>query len=161
MPFSSNPYNNNNNNINNHLPNSQYILIVDDESDILSVVRRVLEEYGFKTCCFTNPYTALEHYTMLPNNHDLVISDLQMPNINGLEFIGKVKEINANVKAILMTSSFQMSDSQVLLLPNSNPSSSPSSSLNLKIDEFILKPFSIQKLVELISRHIGLKEKEE
>jgi CheY-like chemotaxis protein len=98
---------------------------------------------------------------MLPNNHDLVISDLQMPNINGLEFIGKVKEINANVKAILMTSSFQMSDSQVLLLPNSNPSSSPSSSLNLKIDEFILKPFSIQKLVELISRHIGLKEKEE
>lgn len=161
MPFSSNPYNNNNNNINTHLPNSQYILIVDDESDILSVVRRVLEEYGFRTCCFTNPYAALEHYTMLPKNHDLVISDLQMPNINGLEFIGKVKEINANVKAILMTSSFQMSDSQVLLLPNSNPSSSPSSSLNLKIDEFILKPFSIQKLVELISRHIGLKEKEE
>ena len=160
MPFSSNPYNNNNN-INTHLPNSQYILIVDDESDILSVVRRVLEEYGFKTCCFTNPYAALEHYTMLPNNHDLVISDLQMPNINGLEFIGKVKEINANVKAILMTSSFQMSDSQVLLLPNSNPSSSSSSSINLKIDEFILKPFSIQKLVELISRHISLKEKEE
>ena len=61
----------------------------------------------------------------------------------------------------MMTSSFQMSDSQVLLLPNSNPSSSSSSSLNLKIDEFILKPFSIQKLVELISRHISLKEKEE
>ena len=160
MPFSSNPYNNNNN-INTHLPDSQYILIVDDESDILSVVRRILEEYGFKMCCFTKPYAALEHYKMLPNSHDLVISDLQMPNINGLEFIGKVKEINANVKAILMTSSFQMSDSQVLLLPNSNPSSSPSSSLNLKIDEFILKPFSIQKLVELISRHIGLKEKEE
>ena len=162
MPFSSNPYNNNNNNnINTHLPNSHYILIVDDEPDILSVVRRVLEEYGFKTCCFTKPYAALEHYSMLPNNHDLVISDLQMPNINGLEFIRKVKEINSNVKAILMTSSFQMSDSQVLLLPNSNSSSSSSSSLNLKIDEFILKPFSIQNLVELISRHISLKEKEE
>ena len=159
MPFSSNLYNNNN--INTHLPDSHYILIVDDESDILSVLRRVLEEYGFKTCCFTKPYTALEHYSTLPNNHDLVISDLQMPNIDGLEFIRKVKEINSNVKAILMTSSFQMSDSQVLLLPNSNPPSSSSSSLNLKIDEFILKPFSIQKLVELISRHISLKEKEE
>ena len=160
MPFSSNQYNNNNNNIHTHLPDSQYILIVDDEPDILSIVRRTLEEYGFKMCCFTKPYAALEHYKMLPNNHDLVISDLQMPNINGLEFIRKVKEINSNVKAILMTSSFQTSDSGLLLLPNSNPSSS-SSFLNLKIDEFIPKPFSTQKLVELIRRHIIFKGKQE
>jgi CheY-like chemotaxis protein len=158
MPFSSNQYNNNN--IHTHLSDSHYILIVDDEPDILSVVRRILEEYDFKMCCFTKPYAALEHYKMLPNSHDLVISDLQMPNINGLEFIRKVKEINSNVKAILMTSSFQTSDSGLLLLPNSNPLSS-SSFLNLKIDEFIPKPFSIQKLVELIRKHVSLKGKQE
>ncbi|MBV9177586.1 MAG: hypothetical protein JO297_11165 [Nitrososphaeraceae archaeon] len=45
-------------------------------------------------------------------------------------------------------------------MPNSNPSSS-SSFLNLKIDEFIPKPFSTQKLVELIRRHIILKGKQE
>ena len=73
-----------------------------------------------------------------------------MPIINGFEFIRKVKDINPNVKAFLMTSSFEWSDSGLLLLPNSNASSS----LNLMIDEFILKPFSIQKLVELIRKHM-------
>jgi CheY-like chemotaxis protein len=73
-----------------------------------------------------------------------------MPIINGFEFIRKVKDINPNVKAFLMTSSFESGDSGLLLLPNSNASSS----LNLMIDEFILKPFSIQKLVELIRKHM-------
>src|SRR5919202_5405102 len=137
MQFTSNKYNNN---THVHFPNLRYILIVDDESDILSVVTRLLEAYGFNICSFTKPTIALEHYRTSPNNHDLVISDLQMPNVNGLEFIRKVKEINSNVKAFLMTSSFQTSDLGLLLLPNSNPSSS-SSFLNLKIDEFIPKPF--------------------
>ena len=75
-----------------------------------------------------------------------------MPIINGFEFIRKVKHINPYVKAFLMTSSFESSDSGLLLLPNS----SASSSLNLMIDEFILKPFSIQKLVELIRKHMEL-----
>jgi CheY-like chemotaxis protein len=153
MQFSSpNQIDKNNDNTHVHLPNSHYILIVDDESDILSVVRRLLEEYGLNTCCFTKPSIALEHYMTSSNNHDLVISDLQMPIINGFEFIRKVKHINPYVKAFLMTSSFESSDSGLLLLPNSNASSS----INLLIDEFILKPFSIQKLVELIKKHLGI-----
>ena len=147
MPFSSNQ---NNINTHIHLPDSHYILIVDDESDILSVVRRVLEEYGFNTCCFTKPRIALQHYMTSPNNHDLVISDLQMPNVNGLEFIRKVKEANSNVKAFLMTSSFELGDSGLVLMSNSNSSSSS----NSKIDEFILMPFSVKKLVTLIRKHM-------
>jgi len=140
---------NNNNNAHVHAPNSQYILIVDDEPDILSIIRRVLEEYGFNVCCFTKPNIALEHYKISPNNHGLVISDLQMPNINGLEFLRKVREINSDTKAFLTTSNFEMSDLRLLLFPNSNSSSS----LNLIIDEFIQKPFSIEQLIVLIRKH--------
>jgi CheY-like chemotaxis protein len=150
MSFSSSNQYNNSNNTHVHLQGSHYILIVDDESDILSVVRRALEEYGFNTCCFTKPRIALQHYKTSPSNHDVVISDLQMPNVNGLEFIRKVKDINPDVKVFLMTSSFESSDSELLSLPKSNPSSS----LNLMIDEFILKPFSVQKLVMLIRKHV-------
>ena len=152
MSFSSsNQCNNKNNNTYiHHLPNSRHILIVDDESDILSVIRRPLEEYGFNTCCFTKPRIALEHYRTSHNNHDLVISDLQMPIVSGFEFIRKVKDINPNVKAFLMTSGFELSDSGLLLSPNN------SSSVHLMIDEFILKPFSIQELVVLIRKHIGV-----
>ena len=155
MQFSSsNQHNNNNNNNNNthvHAPNSHYILIVDDEPDILSIVRRVLEEYGFNICCFTKPNIALEHYRISPNNHSLVISDLHMPNINGMEFLRKVREINSDTKIFLTTSNFEMSDLGVLLFPNSNLSSSLN---NFIIDEFIQKPFSIEQLIVLIRRHV-------
>jgi CheY-like chemotaxis protein len=151
MSLSSSNQCNNNNNNHVHVTNPPSILIVDDEIDILSVIRRrLLEEYGFNTCCFTKPRIALEHYKMSSNNHNLVISDLQMPNMNGFEFIRKVKEINSKIKVFLMTSSFEVSDLGLLLLPNN------SSSINLMIDEFILKPFSIQKLIILIRKHIGI-----
>jgi DNA-binding NtrC family response regulator len=151
MSFSSSNQYNDSNNTHVHLQDSHHILlIVDDESDILTVVRRALEEHSFNTCCFTKPRIALEHYKTSPSNHDVVISDLQMPNVNGFEFIRKVKDINSNVKAFLMSSSFQTGDLGLLSLPKSNSSSS----LNLMIDEFILKPFSVQKLVMLIWKHL-------
>ena len=149
--YSSNQYNNNNNNTHVHASNSQYILIVDDEPDILSIVRRVLEEYGFNVCCFIKPNIALEHYRISPNNHSLVISDLQMPNINGLEFLRKVREINSDTKVFLTTSNFEMSDLGLLLFPNSNLSTSLN---NFIIDEFIQKPFSIEQLIVLIRKHV-------
>lgn len=150
MPFSSsNQYNDNNTHVN--ATNSQYILIVDDEPDTLSIVRRVLEEYGFNVCCFTKPNIALEHYKISPNNHSLVISDLQMPNINGLEFLKKVREINSYIKVFLTTSNFEMSDLGLLLFPNSNLSSSLN---NFIIDEFIQKPFSVEQLIVLIRKHV-------
>jgi len=77
--------------------NTTSILIVDDEIDILSVVKRRLQQYGFNTCCFTKPNIALERYKASSNTHQLIISDLLMPKMNGFEFVRKVKEINSNV----------------------------------------------------------------
>ena len=54
---SSNPCNNNN-----CISNAPSVLIVDDDIDTLSVVRRLLIEYAFNRCCFTKPAVALEHY---------------------------------------------------------------------------------------------------
>lgn len=147
MPFTLNQCNNDN--THNHISNSHSILIVDDEADVLSVIKRLLEEHGFNTCCYAKSNVALEHYKMTSSDHDLIISDLQMPNISGLEFIRKAKGINSNVKAFLMTSNFEMSD---LGISSSNNNSY--TTLNLMIDEFILKPFSIQELIILIRKHL-------
>jgi DNA-binding response OmpR family regulator len=158
-----NHYNNSNNNSNNdnhdHIDTSNLhsILIVDDEIDILFVIRRHLQEYGFKTCCFTKASHALEHFKLSSskNTHKLVISDLQMPDINGFEFIREVKKIDYKLKAFLMSSNFEMcNDLGLLLLPSSSPNDS-SLSTKLMIDELIPKPFSIEKLIVLINKHIS------
>jgi DNA-binding NtrC family response regulator len=127
----------------NHSINSYSILLVDDEIDILSVIRRQLQEYGINACCFTKPSIALEHFKANSNAHPIVISDLQMPNINGFDFVRKVNEINSNVRVFLMTC-FEISDLQ---LQNN------SLTTKLLIDEFILKPFSIENLFRLINKH--------
>jgi CheY-like chemotaxis protein len=74
------------------------------------------------------------------NIHNLIISDLQMPKMNGFEFVRKAKEINSNVKVFLMTC-FETDDLELSLL-STNSTSPFTTSI---IDEFIRKPFSIEK----------------
>jgi CheY-like chemotaxis protein len=139
-----------NNNI--HLfADSSSILLVDDKIDILSVISQQLQEYGFNTCCFTKPGIALEHYKTSSNIHNLIISDLQIPKMNGFEFVRKAKEINSNVKVFLMTC-FETDDLELSLL-SINSSSTSTLTTKLIVDEFIRKPFSIENLIMLINTH--------
>jgi len=52
---------------------------------------------------FTDPVMALEHFTDNKDAYALVIADLRMPNLNGLELLKKVKDSNPNVRTILMS----------------------------------------------------------
>jgi DNA-binding NtrC family response regulator len=128
-------------------------LIVDDEIDTLILIQQQLQHYGLHTCCFTKPSIALEHYKTSSNTHRLIISDLQMPKFNGFEFVRKVKEIDSNAKVFIMTC-FETDDLELSLL-SFNPSLSGTSSTKLIIDEFIQKPFSIDKLIRLIKKHMS------
>ena len=134
-----------------HISDSTSILIVDDEIDILTVIQQQLQDYGFDICCFTKPNLALEHYKASSNTHQLIISDLLMPNMNGFEFVRKAKEINSNVKVFLMTC-FETDDLELSLLSSN---SAPTSSTKPMIDEFIRRPFSIDKLIILIKKHVS------
>ncbi len=69
-----------------------------------------------------------------------------MPKMNGFEFIAKVKGINSTSKIFLMTYIFETCDTRLLFLSNDLRS------INSMIDEFILKPFSIEQLIILIRK---------
>lgn len=135
---------NNNSSYYHHISDSTSILIVDDEIDILSVIQQQLQDYGFDICCFTKPNIALEHYKINSNAHKLIVSDLQMPKMNGFELVRKAKEINSDVKVFLMTC-FETDDLELSLLSSTKPI----------IDEFIRKPFSIDKLIILIKKYMS------
>jgi len=128
---------------------SDWILIVDDEFDVVTILRQWLEKQGFHVFGFTDPSLALEHFRINSKQYSLVISDLRMPEINGYEFVKRVKEIKPEVKVFFMTA-FEISDIEFRrLLPS------------VIIDEFIQKPVTMNYLTILVKRHISVDIKAE
>ena len=75
------------------------ILLVDDEEGIQLLYREEFEEEGFEVTTAYNGEEALEQFSQeLP---DLVILDINMPGMNGIEVLRRMKEINPNLPVIL------------------------------------------------------------
>jgi DNA-binding response OmpR family regulator len=83
--------------------NSNRILIVDDEPDIISVFKIILEENGFRVDSFNDPLTALSNFR--PGSYDLVILDIKMPQMDGFELYHEIKKKDNNAKVCFLTAS--------------------------------------------------------
>ena len=114
------------------------VLIVDDEPDILTIFKQSLEKAGYSTYGFVNPSAALEHYLQNPQSYQIIISDVRMPGMSGLELARKVREVSQDVKIVLM-SSFEIT------MPEFNkvlPS--------IKVDALLDKPIRLEKLNSIL-----------
>jgi len=77
------------------------IVIIDDESDILQMLEKYLSrEGGYKVRTFTNPIVAI---SSLPQETDLILLDIMMPQMSGLEALPQLLEKNPAVKVLMMT----------------------------------------------------------
>lgn len=77
------------------------IVIIDDENDILSMLEKYLtREGGYKVKTFSNPVTAI---SSLPKDADLILLDIMMPQMNGLDALPKLLEKKPDVKVLMMT----------------------------------------------------------
>ena len=80
------------------------VAVVEDELDIAQLFRDALQTTnGFTIFAFTDPKVAFEHFALNREDYTLIISDLRMPSINGMELIKKIKELNPYIRTILMT----------------------------------------------------------
>jgi DNA-binding NtrC family response regulator len=81
------------------------VSIVDDEIHIAKLFHEALSENidGILVFSFIDPVMAFQHFTENNENYVLVISDLRMPSLNGLELLKKVKTLNPKVRTILMS----------------------------------------------------------
>jgi two-component system, OmpR family, response regulator CpxR len=77
------------------------ILCVDDNEQALSIRKLMLETRGYRVLACTNGHQALEIFKQ--GGVDLVLSDLQMPGLDGAELVEKIKEISACTPAILFS----------------------------------------------------------
>jgi two-component system catabolic regulation response regulator CreB/two-component system response regulator ChvI len=79
------------------------ILLVDNEPDIALGFKMGLEDNGFIVDSFNDPQTALSKFSA--GLYDLLLLDIKMPKMNGIEFYQKMKEIDTKVKVCFITAS--------------------------------------------------------
>jgi len=125
--------NNNDGKYDDELPDR--LLVVDDDPDVLQTLKLgLLDKNRFLVDAFTNPDEALQSFKANAKAYRLMLSDIRMPSLSGIELARKVKEINLNVKVILITA-FQLGDNEFSELFSSK-----------KIDAFLQKPIGISEL---------------
>ena len=85
--------------------NKKIVSVVDDDLNTTDLFHIALSENidGISVVSFNDPVIALEHFTSNKEAYVLVIADLRMPSLNGLELLKKVKTSNPKVRTILMS----------------------------------------------------------
>lgn len=110
------------------------ILYVEDDYETREEMTKILLEVSDNITVAKSGVEALEFY--YNNKPQIIISDIAMPNLNGIEFIKRVREDNLQVPIILLTAHADVD----YLLP----------AANLNIQSYIVKPINIRKLKEVL-----------
>ena len=129
--------NDKNNNNNNAKPLAR-LLVVDDDPDIVQVLKLGLLRNRFLVNAFTNPEEALQSFKSNAESYCLVLSDVRMPSLSGIQLARKVKEINPAIKTVLMTA-FEIRDNEFSKVFPST-----------QVDGFVQKPIGIKELTDKI-----------
>src|SRR5215216_2370760 len=129
----------------NKATNQMMIQVVDDELDILTVIKLYLQKVGLNVFGFTDPNLALEHFRINCKDYILVLSDIRMPGMNGFEFVRKLREISPAIKVSLM-SAFEVNSNELSIGLGGT-----------KIEGFIQKPISLRKLSSIVQKQLEIK----
>ena len=124
------------------LPKNKGILVVDDHEEIADLVKDQLLRDGYSVHEFYDPLLALDYFKENPKKFELVITDVRMPSMSGVELVSKIKEVKQDTKAILI-SAFER-----------DTIGDEINRYNVEIAEIFQKPILLKKLRLCVDRHI-------
>lgn len=120
-------------------------MVVDDNADILFLTGAILERVAGATVeCFHSPLKALAAFAAAPENFGLVVTDFEMPGMDGVEFCRRLRELAPSLKVLLATGSGIIS---------------PDAAAALGFCGLLHKPFPVAELKRALVR-AGVMEKE-
>lgn len=118
------------------------ILFVDDEPDMTSLFKSILESVGFSVDIFNDSANAFNNFK--PHFYNLVIIDIVMPKMDGFELFKELKKLDPDVNACFLTASEQYYEN----FRNEEYRT-------LDKDLFLCKPISMKSLLEEINKRIN------
>lgn len=80
-----------------------HIMLVDDEDMVRNVISEVLTDLSYHVVCFSNASEALDYYKKNIAEVDVVISDMRMPNMNGMQLYKKLITLNSDLRFIMLS----------------------------------------------------------
>jgi DNA-binding response OmpR family regulator len=119
---------------------SKVILIVDDDPDMTSIFSLSLQDEGFEVYAYNDPLDAISEFR--PNFYDLLLVDINMPKINGVELSRQLLELDSNVKICFITAG----EANIEVLRELYPARD--------IGCFIRKPVTIDQLVKRVKAEL-------
>jgi len=117
------------------------VMLVDDDNDILFTFHSVLRSEGIQVDSYQDPLDALNHFNEHDYYYDLIILDIRMPGINGLQLYYKLREINTDFK-VLFVSALEAPDELVNLLPG------------IQADNILKKPLEMDLFVSAVKKRL-------
>ena len=112
------------------------ILFVEDETDLVAIISDTLNKLKANFVTAENGQIALEKFKEY-NDFDLIVTDINMPVMNGLELIKNIRELNQDIPVIIMSA-------------HTEPEYIKSAE-ELGVDNYLLKPFDFIKFINIIS----------
>jgi len=109
----------------------QSILVVDDDDRITSMLRRSLAFEGYEVAIANNGADGLKSFML--KEPDLVILDVMMPYIDGMEVCRRIRESGSQVPILMLTAKDEISDRV--------------KGLDLGADDYVVKPFALEELL--------------
>ena len=116
------------------------ILYAEDEKDLREVTHQILKGFTKKQYVAQNGQEGLELFKEHENEIDLIITDVNMPILNGLDMVKEIKKININIPIIVATA---FSNKEYLL-----------EAIDIGVDKYVLKPIDIAKLLQVMSQSL-------
>jgi CheY-like chemotaxis protein len=120
------------------------VLLVDDEPDIVYLVKTGLERNGFEVDAYTDPLLALQNFK--GGLYLLLLLDIKMPKMDGIEFFNRIEKEDSKVKICFFSASEHLTSNYKNLFQNS-------------IDKFLFisKPISIPEMTKQIKQFLKIK----
>lgn len=116
------------------------VIIVDDEPWILSGLKKMInfKAYGFEPITASSAMEALDYLNEHPLGVDLVITDISMPGMDGLELIKKIREIRSDIEIVILSGYSEFEYAR--------------QGMRLGVNDYVLKPVNIEEMEAILSK---------